>query len=180
MDKDFELPIALLRTCGAQHRPHSGRRLLDHLIGTADILCSWGEPPWIAKAGLMHSIYGTLGGSRPLLTYAGRTVVAGVIGDQAENIAYIWSLVGPGSLERSSQNMDGSIALVNGLIVSINGLKWRALVAVYAANLVEQANWVDRALLAKPAKTLRVICPYLNPIARYECDATLLRGGLDT
>lgn len=40
--------------------PHAGgRSLLEHLIGTAELLGRWGQPDAIRRAALIHSVYGT-------------------------------------------------------------------------------------------------------------------------
>ena len=82
-----------LQAWGADETGHSGRALLDHLIGTADHLQSWGAPPEIVLAGLFHSVYGTQSFLIQSVPFERRAEVAALIGAPAEELA--WPLTIP-------------------------------------------------------------------------------------
>ena len=50
--------MTLLEELGAHTNSHSRRTLLDHLLGTHDLLVEWENEPDVCVAGLFHSIYG--------------------------------------------------------------------------------------------------------------------------
>ncbi|MET9019953.1 DUF6817 domain-containing protein [Actinopolymorpha sp. NPDC004070] len=79
--------MALLREAGADRIPHSGRTLLDHLVGTADLLTSWGAPSRVELAGLVHSVYGTGSFGEAPLASADRDRVIAAVGAEAEHLA---------------------------------------------------------------------------------------------
>ena len=59
-DRTASSLIAFLEANGAGEVRHAAARsLLDHLVETSAIVRRWGQPDWIALAGLLHSVYGT-------------------------------------------------------------------------------------------------------------------------
>ena len=52
--------IDFLKEVGADEKSWEDKSLLDHLIETHDILKDNGAPEYLQKAGLFHSIYGTV------------------------------------------------------------------------------------------------------------------------
>lgn len=174
MRSQSELAIALLRTCGAHRRPHSGRSLLDHLVGTADILMSWDEAPWVVNAGLIHSVYGSsTGSSRGLLSCEGRPVVAAVVGSEAEEIAYVLSMRSRGALESRAATGIRTLALRDGSTTELSPEQWRAIAAVYVSNLVEQAPRVGLGVLAAAESAVSSLSPLLSDLARDASSAVL-------
>jgi hypothetical protein len=85
--------MALLREAGADRIPHSGRTLLDHLVGTADLLASWGAPLRVELAGLVHSVYGTGSFGEAPLAEADRDRVIAAVGAEAEHLADLFCLM---------------------------------------------------------------------------------------
>lgn len=85
--------ISFLRVEGAARCSHAGRRsLLEHLVGTYDILRRWNQPAWLQHAALIHSVYGTDAYHQQLLPVARRGDVAQVAGDHAERLAYLFGV----------------------------------------------------------------------------------------
>jgi len=82
--------LALLLEAGAHEVRHSGSTLLDHLVGTADLLSSWGVPDHVELAGLMHSVYGTGSFGEAPLGLADRGRVAAAIGADAEHLVDLY------------------------------------------------------------------------------------------
>lgn len=90
-DATAERIVTFLREAGAADSRHAGgRSLLDHLIDTAEILTRWDQPPVLRHAALLHSVYGTDGGRRPLIPEARRAEVRHVAGEGAERLAYLF------------------------------------------------------------------------------------------
>jgi (p)ppGpp synthase/HD superfamily hydrolase len=69
---------------------HSGRDFFEHLKGTHDLLCDWGNPEYLCLAGLFHSIYGTQFFKHKTLSLDQRSELAALIGDKAEHLAYLF------------------------------------------------------------------------------------------
>lgn len=82
--------LDLLNELSADTSAHSGRTLMEHLIGTQDLLEAWGNPPGICAAGLFHSIYGTQYYRVRSADPADRTRISDVIGIEAEVLAYLF------------------------------------------------------------------------------------------
>src|SRR5438552_14336568 len=83
-----EAMLEILRQSGAMQTPHSGRNLFDHLLGTYQLLQSWGNPPSISLGGLFHSIYGTNVFTHQSLMPAQRPSLQAIIGHEAEHLAW--------------------------------------------------------------------------------------------
>jgi hypothetical protein len=165
-----EIAVALLRTCGADRVPHSGRTLLDHLTGTARILASWAEPDWVVHGGLLHSVYGSPAGGRPLLTPGARPIVRSVVGTHAETLAYAFAHRTPDALRVPDSP---TLRIRDGSALTVDAPMWRALADVYAANLLEQLPRLGLARLADARPSLRSLAPLLSPAARTACSPAL-------
>jgi hypothetical protein len=88
--KSFEQTLAFLHE-HTRSQPHSGRTLYDHLLGTHKLLVEWGRDEATCLAGLFHSIYGSYNYRRVTVPVEQRHIVAGVIGEDAEMLAYLFS-----------------------------------------------------------------------------------------
>ena len=87
-DLYFIKKIDFLKSIGSDKTDHSGRTLLDHLIGTSEKLKEMGAPQYLQDAGLFHSVYGTAYFMPDDGLVEDRQVVKDLIGDQAEEVAY--------------------------------------------------------------------------------------------
>ena len=92
---DVAAKLEFLRRAGASEVAHSRRTLLDHLMGTRELLAAWGAPPSWCDAGLFHSVYGTAPLPRAMLGEADRDAVRELIGAEAERLAWLF-----GSIDR--------------------------------------------------------------------------------
>lgn len=72
----------------ADQNSHSGRDLLDHLLGTAELLMQWECDNDIVMAGLCHSIYGTDSYHTVTIDPSRRDEVRALIGEKAEELAW--------------------------------------------------------------------------------------------
>jgi (p)ppGpp synthase/HD superfamily hydrolase len=67
---------------------HSGRMLIDHLMGTANLLREWECDENVVLAGLCHSIYGTDSYHTVTIDHSRREEVKNLIGEKAEHLAW--------------------------------------------------------------------------------------------
>ncbi len=85
--------IAFLRSEGAGEVGHAGARtLLAHLVGTYEVVRRWEQPAVVAHASLIHSVYGTDVYARPFLPLTRRHELISLVGEQAERLAYLFSV----------------------------------------------------------------------------------------
>ena len=95
--------LELLFDLGADKIKHGRKTLLDHLVGTADILRRWTDDENTFKAGLFHSIYGTeFFKDAPMqsLAYSAkdRRRIECAIGPAAERLVFIFCVMDRKSL----------------------------------------------------------------------------------
>ena len=132
--------IAFLTMIGAGRTGHSRRHLMDHLLGTFELLDAWGCDRQICLAGGLHSIYGTNLFPKESLQATARLAVASAFGAEAERLAWIFgSIDRPLAIERGygsdrRRNVD----------VSLNPNDLMKLRLIEAANLLEQGGSLDR------------------------------------
>ena len=165
-DDELAPMLVLLRSYHADSTEHSGRHLVDHLVGTYRLLESWGNRPQVCRAGMFHSIYGT--NSFPIRSagFGERPAIRQAIGEEAERLAFLFCTI------------DRPIALLHALVYGeseladmVNGGKHRiavgelsALLEIEVANLREQGE--EAELLATMGKIIvaAVPCP-VSPAA---------------
>ena len=92
-DLTFTKKIDFLKSIGSDKTEHSGRTLLEHLIGTSEKLKKMGAPQYLQDAGLFHSVYGTVYFMPDNGLVEDRQVVKDLIGDQAEEVAYLFCIL---------------------------------------------------------------------------------------
>ncbi len=134
--------IDLLEAEGAGAMRHAaGRSLLEHLLETFAIARRWGQPEWLAHAALMHSVYGTDRYRQQLLPLDSRGRVRELAGEQAERIAYLFSVVPRGPL------LAGTYRWASPSLLGLAGEPSRdeldALVLLHMVNMAEQARLAD-------------------------------------
>ncbi|MFZ1992573.1 MAG: DUF6817 domain-containing protein, partial [Solirubrobacteraceae bacterium] len=94
-----EAMLTWLRRAGAEQLGHAdGRSLLAHLRGTADVVARWGQPVWLQRAALIHSIYGTDAYAPQLIGPGCRGEVAALAGERAERLAHLFCVTPRGPL----------------------------------------------------------------------------------
>jgi aspartyl/asparaginyl beta-hydroxylase/uncharacterized protein DUF6817 len=148
--------IAFLQAEGADHRGHSGgRSLLEHLIGTYEILRRWEQPSWLQHAALIHSVYGTEAYRHQLIPPTRRREVSALVGEGAERLAHLFATTPRRLLFAGTQRWARSIASgrPTGEAPADAGEpaadepatrgELDALVLVHLANLAEQARAPD-------------------------------------
>ena len=146
-----EAQLALLHVIGAHTISHSRRTLLDHLHGTYNLLCDWGNEPAVCLAGLFHSIYGTYIFSSHCVELERRDEIRERLGPQAEYLAYLFCIadrrtfftptIDPDMTPASTPGIDSPRPLrhaENGAPVTVSGNIRSQLLEIEAANLVAQ------------------------------------------
>ena len=98
-DLTFTKKIDFLKSIGLDKVEHSGQTLLDHLIGTSEKLKEMGAPQYLQGAGLFHSVYGTVYFMPEGGLVEDRQVIKDLIGEQAEEVAYLFCILEQPRLE---------------------------------------------------------------------------------
>ena len=130
--------ISVLRQLGTDRVPHGRRALLDHLAGTCRLLRKWGCADPVCRAGLFHSVYGTNAFEVAALTHLQRPQVRKLIGEDAERLAYLFSVIErPGALLRALRSGRATNRLT-GESHALERDTLHALIEIECANLVEQ------------------------------------------
>lgn len=80
--------LSFLRDHGADKVQHSNRTLLDHLVGTYNLLQTWDNEQHVCLVGLFHSVYGTRTFTDGLLNLDQRALVKRLLGDKIEHWVY--------------------------------------------------------------------------------------------
>lgn len=79
-----------LHELGAHELQHLNGDLAQHLKGTYMLLREWGNSEPVCLAGLFHAVYGTAGFPAALLSLDKRSDIAAAIGDEAEELVYLY------------------------------------------------------------------------------------------
>ena len=85
--------IDFLESIGCGETMHSGRTLLEHLIGVYKVLDEGFAPLHVCDAGLFHSVYGTAYFKPKTISLDNRDIVKGIIGEEAENLAFMFCVI---------------------------------------------------------------------------------------
>jgi aspartyl/asparaginyl beta-hydroxylase (cupin superfamily) len=136
-----ETLIGYLDSAGAAELPHGERRaLLDHLIGTYEVVRRWKQPVLLQQVALIHSVYGTDVYQRQLLPLSRRGELREIAGEEVERLAYLFSVTPREPL------LAGTHLWAPGVSTSTGGATREdldALVLLHMANLAEQAHARD-------------------------------------
>src|SRR2546426_322544 len=93
MDEQLENQVRFLRKANTEGMLHTQRALLDHLLGTRQLLVEWGARPAVCDAGLFHSVYGTEHYEPKAIPLTRRAEVRQLIGDEAESLAWLFCTI---------------------------------------------------------------------------------------
>ena len=93
MDEQLENRLRFLRKANTDDMPHSDRDLLDHLLGTRQLLVEWEARPALCDAGLFHSVYGTDHYELKAIPLTMRKEVQELIGEEAESLAWLFCMM---------------------------------------------------------------------------------------
>lgn len=81
--------LHFLEQLGARERVHTGRTFLSHCLAVGNLLASWDCTDDVCVAGICHSLYGTEVSRAAPLGLDRRSELRAIIGEQAEQIAYL-------------------------------------------------------------------------------------------
>jgi hypothetical protein len=101
MDQDYKRLTDFLVGMGIEQIPHTHKSYLAHLIAVFRFLESQGYPEDVCRAGMFHSIYGTERFQGFKLSLERRDEVRGLIGDRAEDLAYLNCTMNRASFDRA-------------------------------------------------------------------------------
>jgi hypothetical protein len=149
MDEQLERRIRFLRTAHTDEMPHSGRELLDHLLGTRQLLVDWGARPALCDAGLFHSIYGTEHYELKAVPLDVRAPVQQLIGDEAESLAWLFCVMRRETLfQNLGRSGDFTVQQrLTGEWLPLTATQFQDLVTMSFANTLEafpRVSWVAR------------------------------------
>lgn len=172
---DFCLAKALLMSLGCGAVRHSGRTLLDHLVGTYDVLKTWEAPDMLCLAGLFHSIYGTEGLRLDLPAKVTRDTIRDAIGPEAESLAWLFCMMKHGRfwciLRSHSEPVadEKRFVLINRCTngeLPCSGRDLKRLANLTLANAVDQATHLPQRYGTEKQKLLSALLPHVLPHAR--------------
>ncbi len=127
--------LSLLRRLGFGGLTHDSHvPFLSHLLGTRRLLVGWGERPALCDAGLFHSAYGTE--YFPVDRPAAREEVREVIGDDAEEIAWLWCTIRRDSIDTTGPVVTASRR--DGQPIDLDDGRAADVATLWAADTVEQ------------------------------------------
>jgi len=86
--------IAFLQNAGAGKVVHGENNLFGNLMRVRDQLIAWGSPVEVAVAGLAHCLYCWIADPTP----ANRSIIRVVLGERAERLVYLYSMLEPAQL----------------------------------------------------------------------------------
>lgn len=132
--------LSLLRASGADTLAHSGRMLLDHLVGTYRMLKEWGNSEPVCAGGLFHSVYGTNVFRPQAIKPWERDRVRAVVGAEAEEYAHLFC-----SIDRPQALLDAIdtgtlVDRLQGGAIAVGRNVLHALLEIECANLIEQGS----------------------------------------
>ena len=132
---------------------HGQSSLVSHLLGTHELLQTWGSSKSLCLAGLCHSIYGTESFSKTPVTLESRDFVRSLIGLDAEKLAYLFGAHQKESLWENLSRSNG-FTLFDRFEKTSTGISSAELEALITLTL---ANWLEQRPRAQPEdRNLRV------------------------
>ena len=163
----------VLREMGVATVPHSGRTLLEHLIGTYEILVRWNCVQDACLAGLFHSVFGTPSAPGLLLSENQREAIRSLIGDKALSLVHVFGSMDSHALEHLCAT---GMCVENASPVTLHDHDRSSLVSLYWANLLEQAprSTAPAREKARLRKLLTQSRTWLSDLARVELERMLI------
>ena len=158
--------LSLLRRLGFGDLTHDSHvPFLSHLLGTRRVLVEWGERPALRDAGLFHSAYGTE--YFPVDRPATREEVRDVIGDDAEEIAWLWCTIRRDSIDATGSEV--VVELRDGGTLVLDDTRAADVVTLWAADTVEQIGRMEpdeRAFARSLAPVVHLASPAAQSAVR--------------
>lgn len=162
--------IEFLRKLACDSVAHSRRNLLEHLTGTHDLLRSWSASETVCLAGLFHSVYGTEGFRAKLAELPDRKVIAGIIGEESEALAWLFGMRVNRSYSEQLRILNTTNALTFTLVNRLTGESipcarddMLRLVDMDLANAFDQAQHIPEHYTEPKRAGLRSLLPLALP-----------------
>ncbi len=154
MDEQLENRLRFLRKANTDGMPHSDRGLLDHLLGTRQLLVEWEARPALCDAGLFHSVYGTGYYELQAVPLTMRNEVQQLIGEEAESLAWLFCMI---RRETLWQNLgrEGELRVQHRLTdewLPLTKIQFQDLFTLALANSLEafpRCSWMERRNLRR-------------------------------
>jgi hypothetical protein len=149
MDEQLEKRLQFLRKANTDEMPHGDRELLDHLIGTRQLLVEWEARPALCDAGLFHSVYGTEYYQQQAVPLTMRNDVRELVGDEAESLAWLFCMIRRESL-LENPGPEGQWRVQHRLTdewLPLTAIQFQDLLTLNIANALEPypgCSWGDR------------------------------------
>ena len=137
--------INKLREIGCDETSHMNRDLLNHFQGTYRLLRKWNNNESVCLAGLCHAIYGTETFSSNLVPLKNRQKIANLIGSEAEQLSFYYSIINRKDFTESLNNKDNLKikSHSSSKIISITELEFKQLVETFLADRLEQIFFLN-------------------------------------
>jgi Domain of unknown function (DUF6817) len=160
MDEQLEHHLQFLRRLNTGDMPHTERSLLDHLLGTRQLLVEWGARPGLCDAGLFHSIYSTEHYEQQALPLTRRDEVRELIGEEAESLVWLFCMMRRDTFFQGlGQDRSPSIEhRETGELIPLNGAQHQDLLTLLFANSFEgfsRCSWFERRGLRRAIRCYR-------------------------
>ena len=138
----FQDLIAYFRALAVEDLEHSGGTYLGHCASVYRDLKKWGASEELARAGLFHSIYGTIQFDRFALPLEKRQEVRELLGEHAERLAYLNCAIDYDSFDRDIVNGEAPYRMLDrytGDLVEITDDERNDLFVLHLCDRLEQA-----------------------------------------
>lgn len=171
----FEKAVMYLDALGCRKVTHTKRTLLDHLIATHDLLCSWDAVEPLCLGGLFHSIYGTDGFQTSAVGDFEQDRIRTIIGAEAESIVWRFGMMTHASFWAALATLGAlkpppsTLILVdrlNGKRLDCTSAEFIALINVTLANALDQARYVPERYGSEKRALLYPLLAHALPKAR--------------
>jgi hypothetical protein len=127
---------------GIEQVPHSGKTYLAHLVNVHRLMETQGCAEEVCRAGMFHSIYGTAAFQGFMLPLEARAKVRGLIGAEAERLAYLNCAMDRPSFDRALEQSDETYRFTDRLTgeeISLTRTDFDDLCRVHLYDWLEQA-----------------------------------------
>ncbi|TRU11014.1 MAG: hypothetical protein EWV75_12935 [Microcystis wesenbergii Mw_QC_S_20081001_S30D] len=130
-----------LKQLGCDSTAHMNRDLLTHFQGTYQLLKKWGNQEAVCLAGLCHALYGTQTFPVALVSFSKRQEIAALIGEEAEKLAYYYSIITRQHFTENLKKNTNNLAIksrLDGSIIPIQESEFIQLLEIFLADHLEQ------------------------------------------
>lgn len=137
--------IDQLQNLGCDSTSHIGRDLLTHFRGTYTLLKKWGNQESVCLAGLCHALYGTESFPIALVPLEKRQEIAFLIGEEAEKLAYYYSILTRKKFTENLKNVNKLTikSRFDSTIIPITEIEFRQLSEIFLADRLEQILYLN-------------------------------------